>query len=138
VRAASCRLCAVGFYPKRYDEKPPQKLAVWIQLQLLAARSRPEAETNSHNDPWTPYAMLLASCSDSLHSMSFTRSPRHVPAESASLGQPTTARSVVAGCQEVGEGVRIIDLGFNSGDYKWAPLQHESIRAVRCDRYNPY
>jgi hypothetical protein len=46
VRAASCGLCALGFYPKRYDEKPPQKLAVWIQLQ----RSRPEAETNSHWD----------------------------------------------------------------------------------------
>jgi hypothetical protein len=51
VRAASCGLWALGFYPKRYDEKPPQKLAVWIQLQLLAARSRPEAETNSHLMP---------------------------------------------------------------------------------------
>jgi hypothetical protein len=64
VRAASCGLWALDFYPKRYDEKPPEKLAVWIQLQLLAARSRPEAETNSHFIRYMKYAGAFVSPND--------------------------------------------------------------------------
>jgi hypothetical protein len=37
-----------GFLPKRFAQKPAENLGVWFQLQLLAARSRPEAEPNSH------------------------------------------------------------------------------------------
>jgi hypothetical protein len=36
-----------GFLRKRVAEKRRQKLPVWLQLLLLAARSRPEAEPNS-------------------------------------------------------------------------------------------
>jgi hypothetical protein len=46
--AASRGPLAGGFLPKRFAQKPREKLGVWFQLQLLAARSRPEAEPNSH------------------------------------------------------------------------------------------
>jgi hypothetical protein len=36
-----------GFLRKRVAEKRREKLTVWLQLLLLAARSRPEAEPNS-------------------------------------------------------------------------------------------
>jgi hypothetical protein len=42
---------AGGFLPKRFAQKPRENLGVWFQLQLLAARSRPEAEPNSHIVP---------------------------------------------------------------------------------------
>jgi hypothetical protein len=48
--AASRGPWAGGFLPKRFAQKPREKLGVWFQLQLLAARSRPEAEPNSHKD----------------------------------------------------------------------------------------
>jgi hypothetical protein len=41
-----------GFLPKRFAQKPAENLGVWFQLQLLAARSRPEAEPNSHIVSW--------------------------------------------------------------------------------------
>jgi hypothetical protein len=43
-----------GFLPKRFAQKPRENLGVWFQLQLLAARSRPEAEPNSHS-VWSLY-----------------------------------------------------------------------------------
>jgi hypothetical protein len=46
--AASRGPWAGGFLPKRFAQKPREKLGVWFQLQLLAARSRPETEPNSH------------------------------------------------------------------------------------------
>jgi hypothetical protein len=39
-----------GFLRKRVAEKRREKLTVWLQLLLLAARSRPEAEPNSRLD----------------------------------------------------------------------------------------
>jgi hypothetical protein len=46
VKAASSGACAGGFLPKRVGQNPRQKLSVWFQLLLLAARSRAEAEPN--------------------------------------------------------------------------------------------
>jgi hypothetical protein len=46
VSAASAGPWAVRFLPKRFAQKLREKFAVWFQLQLLAARSRPEAEPN--------------------------------------------------------------------------------------------
>jgi hypothetical protein len=46
VSAASAGPWAVRFLPKRFVQKPRENFAVWFQLQLLAARSRPEVEPN--------------------------------------------------------------------------------------------
>jgi hypothetical protein len=40
------------FYSKRTTQKPREKLRVWLQLRLLAARSHPEAEPNRGNIIW--------------------------------------------------------------------------------------
>lgn len=47
VTGASGVKCADGFQRKRVVEKRHEKRRVWLQLLLLAARSRPEAEPNS-------------------------------------------------------------------------------------------
>jgi hypothetical protein len=47
--AASRGPWAGGFLPKRFAQKSREKLGVWFQLQLLAARSRPEAEAEPNN-----------------------------------------------------------------------------------------
>jgi hypothetical protein len=47
VTGASGVKCADGFQRKRVVEKRREKRRVWLQLLLLAARSRPEAEPNS-------------------------------------------------------------------------------------------
>jgi hypothetical protein len=44
--AASSEPLSGRFYSKRGAEKPREKLTIWLQLRLLAARSRPEAEPN--------------------------------------------------------------------------------------------
>jgi hypothetical protein len=50
--AASAGPWAVGFLPKRFAQKSRENFAVWFQLQLLVARSRPEVEPNRGHDSW--------------------------------------------------------------------------------------
>jgi hypothetical protein len=52
VTGASGVKCADGFQRKRVVEKRREKRRVWLQLLLLAARSRPEAEPNSRYIGW--------------------------------------------------------------------------------------
>ena len=49
-----------GFLRKRVAEKRREKLPVWLQLLLLAARSCPEAEPNRHIEWWQNMGMDCA------------------------------------------------------------------------------
>jgi hypothetical protein len=59
--AASRGPWAGGFLPKRFAQKSREKLGVWFELQLLAARSHPEAEPNTHYISSTIIMLLVIS-----------------------------------------------------------------------------
>jgi hypothetical protein len=61
VKAASSGACAGGFLPKRVGQNPRQKLSVWFQPRLLAARSRAKAEPNSHIMDQDPLLFVIGS-----------------------------------------------------------------------------